>query len=90
MCSYNRDMKKTIYSKQGQAVCGRLLEIRRKSGLTQRELGRELKKAHSFISKCELGERRVDLAEFYWICKACGASPEKEAAALMKSFDRLT
>ena len=82
-------MNKTIYSKNGKIVCQRLLEIRKKSGLTQRELGKRLNQAHSFISKCELGERRVDIAEFYLICKACGASPNKEAATLMKAFDEL-
>jgi hypothetical protein len=45
-------------------------------------LGRE----HSFISKCELGERRIDIVEFYWICEACGANPESEAKKIMKAF----
>ncbi len=82
-------MNKTIYSKHGRIVCQRLLEIRKKSGLTQRELGKKLNKAHSFVSKCELGERRIDMVEFYWICKACGVSPQKETLALLKSFDKI-
>jgi hypothetical protein len=32
----------------------------------------------------ELGERRLDVIEFYWLCKACGANPEKVAAELMR------
>ena len=82
-------MKKTIYSNHGKIVCQKLIEIRKKSGLTQRDLGKKLNKAHSFISKCELGERRVDMAEFYWICKACGVSPHEEALDLMKIFDTI-
>jgi hypothetical protein len=45
-----------------------------------------LGKEHSFISKCELGERRVDIAEFYWICKACDVNPEAEIKKLIKAF----
>ncbi|MCG8639452.1 MAG: helix-turn-helix domain-containing protein [Desulfobacterales bacterium] len=81
-------MKKTIYSKNGKIIRQRLMEIRKKSGLTQRELGKRLNQAHSFISKCERGERRVDIAEFYLICKACGVSPYEEASTLIKAFDK--
>ena len=28
--------------------------------------------------------RRLDVIEFYWLCKACGANPEKTAAELMR------
>jgi hypothetical protein len=36
------------------------------------------------IGRLELGERRLDMIEFYWLCKACGANPEKTAAELMR------
>ncbi len=60
--------------------------MREKAGLPQRELCRRLGREHSFISKCELGERRIDIVEFYWICEACGANPESEAKKIMKAF----
>lgn len=60
--------------------------MRERAGLAQRELGRKLGREHSFISKCELGERRIDIVEFYWICEACGANPESEAKKIMKVF----
>ena len=82
-------MQKTIHSQQGQLIRDTLREVREKAGLTQRELCRKLGREHSFISKCELGERRVDLAEFYWICQACGANPKREAIHLMKAFAAL-
>ena len=63
--------------------------IREKAGISQRELSRRLNREHTFISKCELGERRVDIAEFYWICKTCGGSPEKELKKLVRAFDVL-
>lgn len=36
---------------------------RKQAGLTQVEVDKRLGKAHSFISKCELGERLVDFVE---------------------------
>jgi transcriptional regulator with XRE-family HTH domain len=82
-------MKKTIHSKQSELIRDALKQVRENAGLTQRELCRILGREHTFISKCELGERRVDLAEFYWICKACNALPGKEADKLMKAFETL-
>lgn len=79
-------MQKTIYSEQSKIVGNTLKEIRERAGLTQRELCRLLEREHSFVSKYELGERRIDMAEFYWICKACGANPETEARKIMKAF----
>jgi transcriptional regulator with XRE-family HTH domain len=55
----------------------------------QRQLCRRLGRERSFISKCELGERRIDIVEFYWICEACGANPESEAKKIMKAFAEL-
>ena len=44
------------------------------------KLGRE----HNRVGRLELGERRLDVIEFYWLCKACGANPEKTATELMR------
>jgi transcriptional regulator with XRE-family HTH domain len=82
-------MQKTIHSRHSVLIRDALKKIREEAGFTQRELCRELGKEHTFISKCELGERRIDIAEFYWICKACGASPKKETDKLVKAFDKL-
>ncbi len=82
-------MKKTIHSKQSILIRNALKEVREKADLTQRELCRRLDREHTFISKCELGERRIDIAEFYWICKACDSSPRKETDKLIKAFEKL-
>ena len=82
-------MKKTIHSKHSVLIRDILKQIRHEAGLTQRELCRRLHKEHTFISKCELGERRIDIAEFYWICEAYQASPKKEAGKLMEAFKKL-
>lgn len=41
----------------------RLVEARKEAGLTQRKVCEKMGKSSSFISKCELGERRVDFVE---------------------------
>ncbi len=41
----------------------RLRDARKQAGLTQREVCKLMGKSSSFISKCELGERRVDHVE---------------------------
>jgi transcriptional regulator with XRE-family HTH domain len=41
----------------------RLREARERSGLSQEEAARRLGRGQSFVSKCESGERRVDIVE---------------------------
>ena len=82
-------MKKTIHSDHGAIIAGLLTELRNQAGMTQRELATKLDVAHALVANWELGERRVDLAEFYWICEACGASAESEASKLIQAFAKL-
>jgi transcriptional regulator with XRE-family HTH domain len=41
----------------------RLKAARRRAGLTQAEVAQRLGRPQSFVSKCESGERRVDVIE---------------------------
>lgn len=41
----------------------RLVAARKNAGLTQVQVARRLGKSHTYVSKCELGERRVDFVE---------------------------
>lgn len=61
--------------------------MRKAAGLTQRQLGKRLKRVtHSFVVKAEKGDRRVDVVAFFWFCLACGLPPEKEFAALAREL----
>lgn len=82
-------MNKTIYSRQGQCLRETIVELRRQAGLTQRRLAAKLKREHNLIGRLELGERRLDVVEFYWICKACGANPETIARKLMRKLEKI-
>jgi transcriptional regulator with XRE-family HTH domain len=53
----------SIYSPAYQEFIGRLRLARKQARLTQIEASRKLGKPHSYVSKCELGERRVDFIE---------------------------
>jgi transcriptional regulator with XRE-family HTH domain len=46
-----------------------LVKARLESGLTQVQVSAKMGKAHSFVSKCELGERRVDFVELQQFAK---------------------
>jgi transcriptional regulator with XRE-family HTH domain len=57
------------YQKAYRRFLARLVEARREAGLTQVEVADRLGKARSFVSKCELGERRVDFVELQQLAK---------------------
>jgi len=48
---------------------GRLRRARNEAGLTQRQVCAKMGKSTSFISKCELGERRLDYVELRKLAK---------------------
>lgn len=63
-------MDKSIYSKAYLRFLSHLRETRIKKGVTQEELATRLGTTQSFISKCERGERRIDLVEVRLFCEA--------------------
>ncbi|MBZ9909847.1 helix-turn-helix domain-containing protein [Mesorhizobium sp. BR115XR7A] len=52
-----------------------LVQARKDAGITQVELGKRLGQRQTFVSKFELGERRLDVAEFVAVSRAIGADP---------------
>ncbi len=56
-------MKDAAYRQRYRVFLERLRAARRQSGLTQEKVGRKLGRLQSFVSKCESGERRVDVVE---------------------------
>jgi len=56
-------MSRSIYSKEYKKVVECLKKARREMNLKQEEVAKKLKKPQSFISKCESGERRLDITE---------------------------
>jgi transcriptional regulator with XRE-family HTH domain len=57
------------YQKAYKRFLARLVQARHDADLTQVEVARRLGKARSFMSKCELGERRVDFVELQQLAR---------------------
>lgn len=51
-----------------------LRKIREEAKLSQTVLAEKLKKPQTFVSKSELGERRIDFLETVDYCVACGVT----------------
>ena len=54
-----------------------LQEERKANGFTQKQLADKIGADQSEISKIERGERRLDVVELIYICRALGISPGK-------------
>lgn len=52
-----------------------LVEARKKSGLSQQEVADRLGRPQTYVSKCELGTRRMDVIEFLEIAQVIGFDP---------------
>lgn len=52
-----------------------LVEVRQKSGLSQQEVADRLGRPQTYVSKCELGTRRMDVIEFVKFAKVVGFDP---------------
>lgn len=54
---------RSLHSTRYRRFLRRLREARRLTGLTQVAVAKALRRPQSFVSKCESGERRVDVIE---------------------------
>ena len=89
ICSQYAGMKKSTFTPHYDRFRARLVELRRSAGLTQRQLAERVGRERSFVSRIELGERRLDVVEFFWVSRACGKDPATVSAELMWEFARL-
>jgi len=79
-------VQKSIHSPEYQKVLEKLVALRQKAGLTQRELATKLGREHSFVWRIETGERRLDVVEFYWVCQALGQDANLIYRELVAAF----
>ena len=82
-------MQKSTFSPHYKILKTKLVAMRKAAGLTQRQLAKKLNREHSFVSRIELGERRLDVVEFYWVCLACDQDPKTIVDELLKEFAKL-
>ena len=67
-------MKKSTFTKQYALLLEALKQARLEAGLTQTEVGKKFGSHASFVSKCESGERRIDVIELAYFCRLYGLS----------------
>ncbi len=81
-------MEKSIFTHNYTLFLALLREERKKAGLTQAQVGEQLQQTQSFVSKCERGERRIDVIELYVYCQAIGISLEDFVQQLKEMLEK--
>lgn len=77
-------LKKSLHSPAYERFLKLLRKAREDAGLTQEQAARKLKKPQSFVSKCESGERRVDVVELMAFCAVYSIPPAEFISKLKK------
>ncbi len=67
-------MEKSIYTDEYAVFLRLLREAREAASVTQVQLARRVRQSQSFISKVEIGERRLDIIQLRTILHALGTS----------------
>jgi transcriptional regulator with XRE-family HTH domain len=62
-----------------------LRQMREDAGMTQRALAERVGRAQWWIARAETGSRRVDIAEFVELCRACGVKPDEAIRRLART-----
>lgn len=73
--SLGQKMPRTLRSPRQKALIALLIEQRKKSGLTQAQLAKRLRRYQSFVATVESGQRRIDVIEFLDLADAIGFDP---------------
>jgi len=81
-------MEKSIHSASYAIFLKVLKKTRENAGLTQTQLAQKIGETQTFISKCERGERRIDVVELRTFCQAFGVSLKQFVAMLERSMRR--
>jgi transcriptional regulator with XRE-family HTH domain len=81
---------KSINSQEYKVFLRELRAARRRTGLTQVDLAAKVGETQSFVSKCERGERRLDIVEVRSFCRALGVSFSTFVRDLDRALDRPT
>lgn len=68
-------MPQTTFTESYRRLLDMLVELRRRSGMTQMDLAKRLKKQQSFVSNMERGVRRLDVIEYCVIARVLDGNP---------------
>jgi len=79
-------MRKSIHSARYAVFLKVLRGTRRRASLTQEQLAKRIGETQTFVSKCERGERRIDVIELRTFCQAFGVSLKQFVSALEEAM----
>lgn len=79
-------VSKSVFSAEYQIFREMLRDLRVRKGVTQAQLSTALGMAQSFVSKYEMGERRLDFIEVDHICAELGIGLEAFAKSYAKAL----
>jgi transcriptional regulator with XRE-family HTH domain len=79
-------LKKSKYTPLYEAFRAKLAGMRKAAHLTQRQLAAKLKCPRTIVERIEMGERRVDVVELYWLCKALTVDPMNAFPEIVKAL----
>lgn len=82
-------MEKSIYTREYKVILRLLRETRERADVTQVELARRLAQTQSYVSKVELGDRRLDLVQLRTILAALGTGLGDFVARFEDALDDL-
>lgn len=75
-------MPKSVFTTEYATFLRLLRAAREESGVTQSDLAERLKMTQSAVSKCERGERRLDIVEVWRWCRILKVPFEEFASML--------
>jgi transcriptional regulator with XRE-family HTH domain len=79
-------MDKSIHSAPYAVFLKVLRATRERAGLTQEDLAERIGEKQTFVSKCERGERRIDVVELRAFCRAFEVSLGQFVADMEKAI----
>ena len=82
-------MVDSMFTTGYQQIINAIVAMRKQAGLTQRGLAEALGREQNLVGRIETGQRRVDLVEFVWICRACGVEPEEQIVQVVRKLPRM-
>jgi transcriptional regulator with XRE-family HTH domain len=68
----SRKARTAVHQETYDIFLQRLIKAREELGLSQRDVCERMGMPHSFLSKCETGDRRVDVMEFLQLAQIYG------------------
>ncbi|HYG27654.1 MAG TPA: helix-turn-helix transcriptional regulator [Caulobacteraceae bacterium] len=75
-------MASAIFTEDYEVLVALLIRARREAGVSQRGLAARIGRSQSHVNMIEKRQRRIEVREFYLLCKALGADP----AAVFQCF----